>query len=39
MKPLENITSGNIVFGPKNLAKFLPAMGSIPEEFFKDSNP
>lgn len=39
MKPNENITQLDIAFGPKNLAEFLPAMGSIPKEFFKDSNP
>lgn len=39
MKPNENITQQDIAFGPKNLAQFLPAMGSIPKEFFKDSNP
>lgn len=39
MKPNENITQLDIAFGPKNLAEFLPAMGSIPKEFFENSNP
>lgn len=39
MKPNENITQLDIAFGPKNIAEFLPAMGSIPKEFFENSNP
>ena len=35
MKPNENITQLDIAFGPKNIAEFLPAMGSIPKEFLK----
>lgn len=35
MKPNENITQLDIAFGPKNIAEFLPAMGSVPKEFLK----
>lgn len=38
MRPNEKISDADIAFGPKNLAEFLPTMGSIPKEFFKDSN-
>lgn len=38
-KPNENITDRDIAFGPKNISEFLPAMHSIPKEFFNDRNP